>query len=43
VANYTEGKDEPLPLYYDDDHLNSLGSEKLVNAIIELVEKKNRK
>jgi len=43
VANYTDGKDEPLPLYYDDDHLNSMGSEKLVNAIVELMEKKNRK
>ena len=43
VADYIDGKDEPLPLYYDDDHLNSLGSEKLVNAIVELVEKNNRK
>ena len=33
-----DNKEEALPLYYDDDHLNSLGSIKLVSDIFENLE-----
>ena len=33
-----ENEEEALPLYYDDDHLNSLGSAKLVNDIFQALE-----
>ena len=33
-----ENEEEALPLYYDDDHLNSLGSAELVNDIFQTLE-----
>ena len=35
---YQKNNMEALPLYYDDDHLNSLGSNKLVNNIFKFLE-----
>ena len=35
---YQENEEEALPLYYDDDHLNLLGSTKLVSDIFEHLE-----
>ena len=34
-TTFTKAKGETLPLYYDDDHLNKLGSRELVRAIFE--------
>jgi peptidoglycan/LPS O-acetylase OafA/YrhL len=35
---YQDNNENALPLYYDDDHLNSLGSTKLVGDIFKLLE-----
>ena len=37
-VGYQDNEEEALPLYYDDDHLNSLGSAKLVNDIFQALE-----
>lgn len=34
-TTFTKAKGETFPLYYDDDHLNKLGSRELVRAIFE--------
>ena len=37
-VGYQENEEEALPLYYDDDHLNPLGSTKLINDIFKVLE-----
>jgi peptidoglycan/LPS O-acetylase OafA/YrhL len=37
-VGYQDNNENALPLYYDDDHLNSLGSTKLVGYIFKLLE-----
>jgi peptidoglycan/LPS O-acetylase OafA/YrhL len=37
-VGYQDNNENALPLYYDDDHLNSLGSTKLVGDIFKLLE-----
>ena len=37
-VSYQENEKEALPLYYDDNHLNSLGSTKLVDHIFKILE-----
>jgi hypothetical protein len=37
-VGYQDNDENALPLYYDDDHLNSLGSTKLVGDIFKLLE-----